>query len=138
MKSYNVLTEAQLAEHYLAHKGGARGLPMTARSLHEDVKQYLRSRGMEHRVDDAVAIAIAAYEMAQVELQPVATPEQSAWQNDVQQGIGDRLPDELAMRQMDDLALAGQVRAMRMPEFAASRQRLGLTQDLSSFLGGAE
>lgn len=136
MRSYNVLTERQLAEHYLAHKGGASGLPMTAKSLREDVRQYLHGRGLAHRLADAVDVAIEAYELAKAELQPVASPEQTQWVNDVQQGIGDRLPDEIAFRQADERVLADQIQAMSMPEFAAARERLGLAQDLTSFLGG--
>jgi hypothetical protein len=136
MRSHFALEPAQIAEMYVRAKGGAHDLPRTAKALYEDVKAYLRDHGLDHRLDEAAEIAIAAYELAKAELQPVASPEQTAWANDQAQGIGDRLPDEIAFRQADERVLAAQIRSMSMPEFAASRERLGLAQDLTSFLGG--
>lgn len=144
MKSYYYLEPSEIAGLYVSAKGGPRQLPRTARSLYADVQAYLTEHSMQHRINEAAEIAEHAYLIAQQVLaQEAPTPSEAeaAFRVNVQQGTTAdddlfRQADELAMRQADERVLAAQVQAMSMPEFAANRERLGLAQDLTSFLGG--
>jgi hypothetical protein len=136
MKSYFALEPATIAEMYVRAKGGPRQLPRTARSLYDDIRTYLTGHGMQHRVNEAAEIAEHAYLIAQQVLaQEAPAPSEAdvAFRANVEGGT---TADDAALQYMDQLALGQQVRAMSMPEFAAARERLGLAQDLTSFLGG--
>lgn len=136
MKSFFALTPEEIAQHYVNAKGGPRQLPRTARSLYDDIRSYLTEHGMEHRVGESAEIAQHAYAIAQQVLaQEAPAPSEAdvAFRANVEGGT---TADDAALQYMDQLALGQQVRAMSMPEFAAARERLGLAQDLTSFLGG--
>ena len=132
MRSYHYLTPEQIAEYYVTFKGGPRSLPKTATALHLDVLAYLRTHGLGHRTDDAVDVAIAAHEITQ---QAQAAPDPSEFEANVREGT---TADDESLRRMDELMLAGQVAQMSQAEYAANRERLGVTQSLGSFLGGRE
>jgi hypothetical protein len=139
MRSYHALTETDLAVHYLQAVGGAERMPDNAQALVEDVKAYLRKSGLDHRLDDAVKIAIEAHEIAQqIKAQPVPqlpTPEQVAWEQNLAQGT---TADDAALQRADELALAQRVNQMSAQEFAANRERFGLATSTADLLLGRE
>jgi hypothetical protein len=129
VKSYYALAEADIAVHYLQAKSGVK-LPGTAQALVADVEAYLRRSGLDHRLSEAVDIAIAAHEIAQqVQAQSAPAPSEveAAFQNDQREGVGDRRPD---------LELANYVAGLDMNQFAAERQRPGTTKGTAAFLLG--
>jgi len=61
------------------------------------------------------------------------------WSRVVGEGFGDQRPDlddDVALRWMDDLALAGQVQQMGLAEYGQHRARYGLDKDMFSHLAG--
>jgi hypothetical protein len=87
MKSFYALTPEDLGELYVQACSGY--LPDTAQVLVGDVKRWLQAGGLNHRLNEAATIASAVLNIAtaaQPEPQPVATPEQAAWANDIMQG----------------------------------------------------
>jgi hypothetical protein len=136
VKSWNALSEADIARFYVEHRGGPRSLPVTGTALYEDVRSYLQANRLDHRLNESAAIATEAYEIVKrAQAQQLPTPEQVAWANDQAQGIGDPAAD-LALRRADELVLAGQVKQMSQAEFAANRERFGLSTSMFTFLTG--
>lgn len=133
MRSYHYLTPEQIAEYYVTFKGGPRSLPKTATALHLDVLAYLRTHGLGHRTDDAVDVAIAAHEITQ-QAQAQAAPDPSEFEANVREGT---TADDESLRRAEELMLAGQVAQMSPQEYAANRERLGVSQNLGDFLGGS-
>lgn len=91
MRSHYALTEETLAELYVGSKGGY--LPTTPEALEADIERHLRGGRMLHRLPDVPEIARAvrriAAEMAdepEPVAQPVMSPEQAAWQENLRQG----------------------------------------------------
>lgn len=137
MKFYFALSPAEIAQHYVNSLGDPSLLPDTATRLVESVRGYLTSNGLGHRQEDAVEIAQAAFQLASegvVQAPPASAAEATFRADVVQQGT--TADDELAMQRMDDLALAGQVQAMSMAEYSASRGRFGLQRNVIDFLQG--
>lgn len=128
MRSYFFLEPAQIAEHYVNAKGGARKLPMTARALYADVQAYLRDHKMEHRLDEAAEIAECAYEIAnqaiaqEVPLQPEA---RDAFRANIEGGTT-----------ASDAELASYVAGLSMQSYTAEREKLIGRQGTLAFLGG--
>jgi hypothetical protein len=100
MRSYFALSPAEIAQHYVASKGDPSFLPGTATQLVEDVRQYLARAGLNHRQEDAVEIAQAAYQLACEALvqQPPASAAEADYQAAIQQGTtaSDSALDEMA------------------------------------------
>jgi hypothetical protein len=89
VKSYFALTPEEIAGLYVTAKGGPRQLPRTAPSLYEDVGEYLRSHGLEHRLNEAAEIAQHAYEVAKQVLDqevPVQAEAAAAFRANVEGG----------------------------------------------------
>jgi hypothetical protein len=130
MKSYYALEPAEIAEMYVRAKGGPRQLPRTARSLYDDIQAYLTGHGMQHRLNEAAEIAEHAYLIAQQVLAqevPASSEAQAAFRANVEGGTT-----------ASDAELAEYVSGLNMNQYAAERERLGVTQGgLSSFLGGS-
>lgn len=130
MRSYYALSNEDLAELFVGARGGY--LPTSSEALEGDVERHLRAGRMIHRLPDVPEIARAvrriAAELAD-EQEPVAPPvmsaEQAAWQENLRQGT---TADDAALQYADELALAGQVKAMSLGEFAAQRERFGLAK----------
>lgn len=131
MKSWNLMSASDLAQRYVEHKGGPRNMAYTANALYVDVQDYLRRSGLGHRINDAAAIATEAHEIAK----QIVALESSDFQDNVREGT---TADDAAMQRMENLSLAGQVEQMSLDEYGAQRERLGMSQSLSSFLGGQE
>ena len=140
MKSWNALSESDLAELYLQSKGSSPVLSGTAAGLVADVREWLIRGGMNHRVDEAAAIASQAFGTIQ-QIREHSVPAQSqteaAWSADLHEGIGDRRSvDDQALRYMDELALAGRVAAMDLEEYGRYRARLGVRKGTFEHLAG--
>lgn len=87
MKSYYALTPQDLGEMYVQSRAGY--LPDTAEKLMGDVRRWLRAEGLDHRLNEASAIASAALSVVidrQPDPQSVQQPEEVAWANDIMQG----------------------------------------------------
>ena len=138
MRAHHALTEETLAELYVGSRGGY--LPTTSGALEADIERYLRAGRMIHRLPDVPEIARAVRRIAAEDQepdpvqQPMPTPEELAWEQHVRQGT--TATDELAMRQMDELALTQRVQQMSVAEFGAERERFGLHKNTVDFLGG--
>jgi hypothetical protein len=126
MRSYFALSPSEIAQHYVNSKGDPSFLPGTATQLVEDVRQYLARAGLNHRQEDAVEIAQAAYQLACEALvqQPPASQAEATFRADVQQGT------------TADDELAAHVAGLNMTQYAAERERLIGPQNLVAFLGG--
>jgi hypothetical protein len=122
------------AEFYRVNSGRKFG---SARELVDAIDKYMTKRGLAKSTIDRLDVAEHVLDLLAETRQPMATPEQVAWEQNLAQGISNPA-DDAAMRYMDELALAGQVAKMSDAEYASNRQRLGMTQDLVSFLGGWE
>src|SRR5258708_16894465 len=131
------MSEADIAVHFLQAIGGAEFMPDSGQALVDSVRAWLRRSKLDHRLGDAVDIAIEVFEIGrQVTAQQLPTPEQTQWANDQASGIGDPTL-ELALRLADDRALAARVQAMDHKQFSEFRKQAGLQRDLASFLGGS-
>jgi hypothetical protein len=108
MKSHNHLSETDLAVFYLQQTGSTERMPGNAMALVDSVNAWLRQSRLEHRLDDAVDIAIDANEIAkQVRARaPAPSEAEIAFRDNVQFGT---MADDVALRQAEELALAGQV-----------------------------
>jgi hypothetical protein len=134
MKTYHALSEAEVARFYVQSKGAVEFLPRNADALVADVERYLRASRLDHRLDEAVTIAKAAFEIAD-QVREQQTPED--FQASVRDQFGDlREINQAAQQYADELALAGRVSQMDMKEFAAERGRLGRHKTTADFLLG--
>ena len=123
MKSYFALEPADLAEHYVASKGSPMFLPNTAFALVHDVERYLRANNLDHRLEDAIQIAQAAFDLAQEALALMPDPEQ--FQAEVHEGTT-----------ATDAQLAQTVAAMDLNAYAANREQLTGQRGNMAFLAG--
>jgi hypothetical protein len=129
-----------LGQIYVQSKGHLDFMPNSAAGLVADVERWLNANRMHHRLDEKARIASEAFRIAQQVRQQQAPEAETATLLDVQQGYGDRRHDldELAMTRMSELALSAQVAQMDMQTYSENRARLGVEQDLASFLGGRD
>lgn len=114
------LTDEAIAREYLARGGGYLSA--------DHLVAWMNRRGIGHRNAAEVALAV---NRLQVEAAP--TTEEVTFQENLVQGT---TRADLALRQMDQLALAQRVAAMSLAEFGAERGRLGVHQSMADFLAG--
>lgn len=106
----------------------------SGRQLVGFIQHYLDRWGLT-RIS-ALDVADAVLRILNADGKP-QTPEESAWEDNLRQGIGDQgFDDQAAIARMDGLALAGRVAAMSMEEFGAERERLGVAKGTFGFLAG--
>lgn len=125
MRYLNVVTEAELAHHFVQSNG--LSLPGSGQALVDLVETWLRRRGLEHRLPDSVAIASEVLTVIQQVRANQARVAEQEFAADVREGWGDqRYTDRQAMQQMDELALAQHVSDTSMADWGSERIRLGI------------
>jgi hypothetical protein len=123
-----VLSETDLAQHYLNSKGSIDYLPNSAAGLVADVPRWLTLNGLDHRLDEQARIASEAFRIVQQVREQQAPSQAQANQYDVRQGHGDRRTDldEVAMRQADEIALINTIKNTSMADWGQARINLGI------------
>lgn len=136
---FSALDSTFVADHFIRECG--IGTDRTAEALVGRIQAYLTRRGIGH-FDAALAVAdevvrvqrqILAEERTRAD-ERIASPEEVAFQQDQMQGT---TADDAALRQMRVQMLAQQVQAIDMGEYGQNRGRLGVHQELASFLLGS-
>lgn len=95
MRSYFHLTPENLGELYVQSKGGPDYLATSADALVADIQRWLRSSGLDHRLNEASTIASAAFDLVpefEPAPLPIPSPEEFAWTENQRAGWGDQQP----------------------------------------------
>lgn len=136
MKSWQALSEADLAVTYLQATGGAERMPESAQALVDSVRAWLRRSRLDHRLGDAIDIAIEVFEISrQIRAQVPSQDDEATYLANVHEGT---MADDEALQRAEELALAGRVSQMSQAEFAEFRRQAGIQQDLGAFLAGQQ
>lgn len=134
MKSWNALSETDLGVAFLQAKGGVEFLPDNAQALVDSVRAWLRRSKLDHRLGDAVDIAIEVHEIyRQIRAQRPNQDDEAAFRANIHEGT---TADDAALQRAEELALAGQVSQMSAEDFAANRERFGLSRSVFAHLSG--